>query len=252
MELNSSGNFLTKKIPISSYFTDLRGELSIPSLFSLFQEVAWEHASTNGFGYGDLQNQGLFWVLSRIHAEINEMPKWTDSIVLTTWPSGTEGAFALRDFTVESEDKKRLISATSNWLIVDIESRRPKRPDTFRERMPLCESFRATNDNAQKITAKSGNPFSNYQIMPRIVDIDVNGHINNTKYIEWAINSFPMDFYIKNHVNELTVNYLSEGFCNEMCSVITTQVDEGTLISEITRDSDMRKLCTVQFCVEPK
>lgn len=252
MEPNSSKEFLIKKIPIASYFTDLSGELSIPSLFLLFQEVAWEHASINGFGYNDLDNQGLFWVLSRIHTEINEMPKWTDSVVLTTWPSGTEGAFALRDFTVENEDNKRLISATSSWLIVDIESRRPKRPNTFKERMPLCENFRATNGNAPKIKASSGTPFSSYQIMPRIADIDVNGHINNTKYIEWAINSFPMDFYLKNRICGLSINYLAEGFCDEMCSVTIVKTDERTLISEITRDSDKRKLCTVQFCVESK
>jgi acyl-ACP thioesterase len=118
--------------------------------------------------------------------------------------------------------------------------------------MPLCESFRATNDNAQKIKDNRGIPFSNYQIMPRIADIDVNGHINNTKYIEWAINLFPKDFYMKTLVKELTVNYLSEGFCNEICSIVSTHADKGTLISEITRDSDMRKLCVVQFCVEPK
>ncbi len=252
MEPNNPNKFLVKKVPITSYFTDLRGELSIPSLFLLFQEAAWEHASINGFGYNDLDNQGLFWVLSRIHAEINEMPKWTDSVVLRTWPSGTEGAFALRDFTVENEDNKRLISATSSWLIVDIESRRPKRPNTFKERMPLCESFRATENNAQKIRTSGGTPFSNYQIIPRIADIDVNGHINNTKYIEWAINSFPMDFYLKNRICELSINYLAEGFCDEMCSVITVKTDERTLISEITRDFDKRKLCTVQFCVESK
>ncbi len=251
MNNHDSKEFLKKHLSVPSYFSDLKGELSIPSLFHLFQEVAWEHATINQFGYTHLHEKGLFWALSRVQVEIAEMPKWTNSIVVKTWPSGIEGAFALRDFTVENEKGKRLVSATSSWLIVDIESRRPKRPNEFKDKMPICETIRATNSNAQKLVSLCGSIISSQEIVSKISDIDINGHINNTKYIEWAINSILIELYSQSHIRKISVNFLSEGFCKDRICATTTQAENGSYSCEIIRQSDSQKLCVVQFDILP-
>jgi acyl-ACP thioesterase len=215
--------FLTKEFRVNSYFTDLKGNLSIPALFELFQEVAWEHATLNHFGYEDLLKQGYFWALSRVQIQIHRIPKWTEQFNLTTWPSGTEGLFALRDYQMYNSEGEVLIGATSSWLIVDIKTRRPQRLEAFKGVMPIRADIRATNGNATKIDVTDIGMTSSISESAKISDIDVNGHINNTKYVEWAINSFPINEYKNFEVKGIEVNFLSEGFCGDSFSIIKHQ-----------------------------
>lgn len=216
----NSREFLTKEFRTNSYFTDLNGNLSIPSLFELFQEVAWEHATKNSFGYEDLLHQGYFWALSRIKVQIHRIPKWTEQFNITTWPSGTEGLLALRDYQIYNSKGEVLIGATSSWLIVDIKTRRPQRLESFKGIMPIRGDIRATEVNAQRIDMPIGSPQYSTSVIARISDIDVNGHVNNAKYVEWAMNSFPLSEYKILNIKDVDVNFLSEGFCDNNFSVL--------------------------------
>lgn len=245
-----TNNFFTKSLSINSFHTDLNGKLSIPSLFYFFQEIAWEHATIHGFGYEDLKSQNQFWVLSRIHLEANVLPSWTETFNLSTWPCGTDGPFALRDFVVTNHAGEQVARATSSWLIVDAQSRRPKRPDAFRERMPVCETIRATAGNAPRIGSDQGATLSEIQQTVGICDIDVNGHINNTRYIEWAVNSIQIDEYLHKRVTQVDVNFLSEGFCNDVCIHKTDTIDSNIRKTTITRESDKKNLAIIQIAIQ--
>jgi acyl-ACP thioesterase len=239
-------NLFKREFQVNSYHTDLNGKVSIPSIFSFFQEIAWEHASLYGFGYNDLKDHNSFWVLSRIHLEVEKLPKWTDRFTLSTWPSGTEGPFALRDVIISDDEGQQVIRATSSWLIVDAQSRRPRRPDAFKDRMPICDTIRATSSNAPKINYSDGTPLGAVQHTVGICDIDVNGHINNTKYIEWAINSFSENEYRRAAIRQVDINFLSEGFCNDVCIHKTEAVDEQTRRTSIIRLTDGKLLAVVK------
>lgn len=245
--LPKTKEFLHKEITIGSSFIDFTGKLSIQSLFSFFQEVAWEHATLNGFGFEHLKEQGYFWALSRIKVEITEMPKWTDQITLSTWPSGTEGPFALRDFSIFNSQGEKIIGATSSWLIVDTASRRPRRPDAFKERMPICENVRATEGNAPKITQDFSQSTHSYSVMSCISDIDVNGHINNTKYLEWAINSFSVKEFEQFSMESIVTNYLAEGFCEDQIEIKRGYNGEKSFICSINSIANNKILALIEF-----
>lgn len=239
-------NKFKREYQVNSYHSDLNGQLAIPSLFSFFQEIAWEHASVFGFGFNDLKEHNSFWVLSRIHVEIDALPKWTENFVLYTWPSGTDGPFALRDFVITDIQGKPLVKATSSWLIIDADSHRPRRPDAFKERMPICDSMRATNYNAPKIDTKTAEQIREVRHTVGICDIDINNHINNTKYIEWAINSLGEDEYNKGIISKIDVNYLSEGFCNDKCIHKVEACDSTSQRISIIRETDNKTLALIR------
>jgi acyl-ACP thioesterase len=248
MKTDDIKNFYKREFQVNSYHTDLNGRLSIPSIFLFFQEIAWEHASMYGFGYDDLKDHSSFWVLSRIHLEVDELPKWTESFTLTTWPSGTDGPFALRDFIIANTQGQQVIRATSSWLIVDAHTRRPKRPDAFKDRMPICDTIRATPCNAPKVGNSEGKLIHEVKQTVGVCDIDVNGHINNTKYIEWAVNSFSENDYKNLSINQIDVNFLSEGFCNNVCTHRTEAIDNTTRRTAIVREDIAKVLAVVSIC----
>lgn len=242
--------FFTKELNVNSFHSDLKGKLSIPSVFYFFQEIAWEHATLHGFGYDDLKTQNQFWVLSRIHLTADNLPSWTEPFRLSTWPSGIDGPFALRDFVITNIKGEQVARATSSWLIIDAQTRRPKRPDGFRDRMPVCDSIRATATNAPRIDNIQGNLICETNHTVGVCDIDVNGHINNTRYIEWAVNSLPLGDYKSKTICQVDVNFLSEGFCSDICYHKTEDMGKGFRKTTITRVSDSKDLAIVRIATQ--
>ena len=247
LTLPDSRYALTKQVMISSYHADLDSKLAIPSILVFFQEIAWEHARLMGFGFNDLKLQNSFWVLSRMHIEIEKLPKWTDIVNLTTWPSSIEGPFALRDFVFTNKHGETLIKATSSWLIVDATSRRPKRPDTYKSTMPIYTDIRATQTNAPKIIASQGQVIAENHHKVGICDLDVNGHINNVKYTEWALNLMPQAEYKEKPICCIDVNYLAEGFYGDCCLHKLERISDKCLLGSIVRETNSKKLALVRF-----
>lgn len=237
-----------REVTITSFFIDSSGNLSFPSLFLLFQDIAWEHAGMQGFGFEQLKSQGLFWVLSRIHVKIDQLPQWGETVTLTTWSSGTDTVFALRDYTIHSLQGEKIISATSSWLIMDYQNRQPQRPDSI-DRLVTKEPIkRATEVNAERIRVRQkATPINTYQTTSLFYDIDVNGHINNTRYIEWAINSLPHELLKTLKVKNITINFLAEGFINQLCNISATQTTPNEYVLQVEREEDQKSLCLVRI-----
>ena len=80
------------------YETGADGKLNLYSLFNYMQDIASEHAVKLGFGRDDLMKDNHFWVLSRMYAEITEWPFREETIIVRTWPNGTDKLFALRNY----------------------------------------------------------------------------------------------------------------------------------------------------------
>jgi medium-chain acyl-[acyl-carrier-protein] hydrolase len=65
---------------VRSYDVDFQRRLRPDVLCSFFQEVASEHALKLGVGYQQLDEQQLFWVLSRLLLQIKKLPQWHEEI----------------------------------------------------------------------------------------------------------------------------------------------------------------------------
>ena len=79
------------------------------------------------------------------------------------------------------------------------------------------------------------------------MNMGVNGHTNNTKYVEWAINTFNEEDYRRIEVKEVNVNYLSEGFSGDVCVVASKEISQASRLISITRKSDSKSLALIEI-----
>ena len=235
---------------VNVYQTDIKEQLSIYALFDLFQDIAGRHASVLGFGREHLMEHGNIWVLSRLSARINRMPEmWTD-IVLRTWPRGTDGIFAVRDFELLSSDGEVLAGASSSWLIVDYGTRRLQRPDKALSFLNIkYPDKKALEENAIKVgpLPAEGKTPSNHIITTS--DIDINMHVNNAVYIKWIYDTYTPEF-INTHIPEaVDVNYISECLWGDEISVITARDGsaDGTYIHSVVKKEGETEMCRVRL-----
>jgi acyl-ACP thioesterase len=178
------------------------------------------------------------------------MPKWEDSIILKTWPNGTDKLFALRNFEVTFPVGRRIVSATSSWLILDRTTKKVQRPDSI-----LSEFYSDLNPNkspiryASKIETAGDDGISSQPYKIKVSDVDINLHTNNVKYLTWVSDCYGLDFVMQNVPMSAEINYLAESQFNENV-VIKTSAEETNGLHfnhSVRRIEDNRELCRIKI-----
>lgn len=182
---------LTYTTTVRTSEVDINNNLKLSSLFLLMQEAAARHAALYNFGIGDLMEQHLFWVLSRVKVSMATLPIAESPLDITTWPVGTDKIFALRDFVFSVPETGRIGAATTSWLIVDRRNMRPHRPDIL-SYLAYPTIDRPFGSDAPKIQPPPEWEFSHHQTA-RYNDIDMNRHVNNATYVDWMLDTLTPD-----------------------------------------------------------
>ncbi|MBQ0007000.1 MAG: hypothetical protein KBS57_06330 [Alistipes sp.] len=181
-------NYITS-FPISSFRVDCHKRLKPYAFMTMAQEVANLNASALGCGYSHLLEHNITWVLSRMKTEYVKSPIFLQDTVMETWHKGMNGPFSIRDFEVrDASTSEILVRCTTSWVLVDLDSRHLVRMDRYIG--PLLEQTAIKKDAivkpAGKIKPRSEITFAmSHKVL--FSDIDYNMHVNNAKYMEWAI-----------------------------------------------------------------
>lgn len=161
----------------------------LPALLDGMQETAGRHAEKLGVGVRELHAKGLTWVLARIHVEVNIIPGAGQPVHIATWPSGRHRLFAVRDFLLTDGSGSEILRATSAWALMNIETRRPARLDPH---LPVFTRHpRRMIEDYFPALPPLQNPGSPVSFRAETADIDINDHVNNTVYFDWALRAIP-------------------------------------------------------------
>jgi len=235
------------KIPV--YDTGPDGKLTLYSIFNYMQDIASEHAVRLNFGRDDLMKANHFWVLSRIVAKIDKWPGWEETIVVRTWPRGTDKLFALRDYEILYQDGRHIASGTSSWLIVDITSKRIQRPDVMLTRFNSGSSIKSSlgiNPGKVELPSDIGSASDHFKV--KVSDLDVNLHTNNVRYIKWVTDTYDLDYIQDHETVSLEVNYLAESVFGEEVFIRSYRNDpDSSFVHSIIRSADNKELARMRI-----
>lgn len=189
---------------------DFNQQATLPAICNLLQEVAGNHARELEFDITDLQKDELTWVLHRLHVQMDRFPNWRETITIKTWPSSGDGLRAYRDFLIMDGNGDIIGRSLSYWLIMNIQSRRPARiPQKILEMAPdnTNHVLPVTDSNFPKLDQVD----YSQQFEVRQTDLDLNRHVNNVRFIEWALSCLPDDA----SVNEIDIQFMAESILGD-------------------------------------
>ena len=223
---------------------DTKESVFLPTLWNLMQETAWHHADHLKVGYSDLTEQKYFWVLSRLSIQMEKYPGWSAKIKIRTWLTGMGRLFALRHFSIVNSKGDILGTAKSAWLVLDLKSRRPQRIEpVFKHLLDLFDGLPSAEEPEKlpaPVRSKMGKSYT-----VRYSDIDMHHHVNNTKYIEWILDSYPFEMNQTHQIQTFEINFLAESPYGDEISVHTEPVENFPLafLHSVFRKGDGRELC---------
>ncbi len=220
--------FLEKTFPIHYFELDYHAELRLGSLLDYLQDIAGEDAVRRGFGVEQLQPRGLTWMLSRYRISLDQPFTHADRLVLRTWPSAHQGLSACREFEI-LRNGAQVGAASSAWLLIDLNTRRPVRPAeklgkvTLYDRQAFAEPLRGL---------KVGNEFDVHcRFQVRRSDLDLNRHVNNRIFCDWALEAVPTEHFDRYRLQQIEINYLQEALEGDLVDSACSWVAEGECLT---------------------
>jgi len=212
-------NIFTREFSISSYDLNPKGQARLTTMANFFQEVAYHHASELGLGYDDMKSRKTTWVLSRMRIHMIRYPVWNESIKLETWPSGAERLFALRDFRVLDSKGELIGMASTAWLILDIDTHRLIRPKEMMEQFKMIvHDVQMFEQPLEKIVMPGeGKKLMEHRVV--FSDLDIVGHVNNVRYMEWCIDAASSAASATEEISELEINFNHEALFGDRIDI---------------------------------
>ncbi len=205
----------TKNYRVELSHADFKGNLKLSSLFTYFQDIAGLHSENLGMGRKVLYEQHkVIWVLVRIRVDIIKYPKWKDIITVETWPQEPGRVGFDRDFLVRDNEGNILIKAVSTWVVIDVESRRLRKTNLVYTGYPPVIEERAIDCKLGNLNSK-GELEMAYKRTVRYSDIDINGHLNNAKYLDFIMDSFSLEEHKKINIKSIEISYSNEALPGE-------------------------------------
>ncbi len=248
----------TKKIwkdtfKIHSYESDFTGQATLPNLCHLMQESAWNHAENLQVGFSHLLKKNLIWVLSRQLVMIYQYPKWGDIIQVHTWPTGKDRLFCYRDFKIFDENNNIIGLASTTWFVIDLAERKPQRTDSYIQLDVDNSVERVFPSFPAKIHPVKAPEFSR-TLQVNYSDLDVNDHVNNVKYIEFVLDSLPLEFLKTHLLKGVEVNYIAEAKYSDNILIHHETKNNGSLemLHDLFRKDDNLEICRARTVWENK
>jgi len=228
---------------VRSYETDFRGRVRIVTLLNYLQDAASSHAALLGFSVSDLREKNVTWMLTRYHVRLMRYPREGDEVQIRTWRSALEGVHALRDFEILDAGDNRIGAATSCWVALNLETRRPVRIGTIFSEFPVL-GYRALQDDFRPLPQPDAYQMEKPYLV-RMGDIDSNRHVNHAVYAEWALETVPQEVLAERLPVEIEVAYRAETVYGERVlsrSSPVSQDDASSFIHQLVREADGREL----------
>ena len=213
-------------------------QIRFSAILCLMQDAAYEHAAALGVGYDFLTSIHRAFVLSRLQISVlSELPAWGERIVLQTWPSGVERLFANREFELSREGREPFLKATTSWLMIDTQTRHPVRPQEYFVNITPREVRVLGPEAPVKLGwDDSAVPFDIRHA--RASDLDPNGHVNNTRYVDWVTDAIAERHGLDAKIEALAINFLAEVRMGEEVRIAFAEHPEGIAVQgETTKKS---------------
>ncbi len=221
------------RIPASA--ADRYDRLKLSHILDYMQQMAGDHSTSLGTGRDTLLEQGLFWVVLRHRVQITRLPASGENITVETWPMPTTRTAYPRSTVAYDAQGRELFRGISLWVLMDTKQRAMVLPG---KSGVAVEGLLRGNELAVPGSIVPRELANEDSRTVRFTDLDVNGHMNNCRYLDWVSDTLPSAFHETHHAKEFSVCYLSEVREAERLRLHWEMTGDNTLAVDACREND--------------
>lgn len=220
------GYFYECSFPIGSRSVDMFNHFRPSALLAYLQEAGTKasldiHASREEM----IRRYNAFWMLARIWFRIDRPLGWADILTVRTWHRGGKGVSMYRDFDLYVNGT-RVGEAVSRWVLADQNTRAMVRMTDAKDYDKtsggeLCKSRNLQKLRVPEILRSVGSRLMRYS------DVDINGHVNNSRYADFACDALPLTSFQENQfISSMQIGYLAECRSGEVLELFRNEGED--------------------------
>ena len=177
-------------------------------LLGYLEDTAGMHSNLVGYGLNDIEKTGLTWILLNWKVKIIKRPLYGESILVKTWARNTIKFYTFRDFEVYNDRNELIAIASSKWVLLDA-----KTMTLTKISNELIGKYNPENKavfSNEKEIGKLTFPTQYESMLPYTIqrkDIDINKHVHNVSYLDFAYEVLPEKVYDNSILDTFEILY---------------------------------------------
>ena len=210
---------------IHYYEVDIHKRVLITSIIDYLGDMAMYQSETLGVGIDHLKENKMAWVLYKWDITMESYPLLNETINIKTFAHSFRKFYAYRKYEINDAQGNRIGNASSVWILINTDRRRP-----IRISKDMCEAYGIDDNNGNALEIEDIQDIDtiheerSFQV--RYSDIDTNMHVNNVKYVAWALETVPKDIVLDYKLKNIKVTYEKETTYGETIKVSTEVIRE--------------------------
>ncbi|KXT73359.1 Acyl-ACP thioesterase [Streptococcus sp. DD10] len=196
------------EVNVTFDMSDINGNMKLPQLIRLSLQVSGFHSQKLGISDDYLyENYQLVWIVTDYEITIHQMPIFNQDIIIETEALSYNRLFCYRRFTILDKAGKLLVEMIASFAMMNRELRKVQ--SVVEEVVePYGADFSKKIHRGPRYQELTNPKEIKYPI--RFYDLDMNGHVNNSSYLEWIFEVMGTDF-LKHHIpKKIHLKYVKE------------------------------------------
>lgn len=193
--------------------TGIHDVLTNRSVLSFMETVAGFHSFFCHYSFRELALENKTWIILNWKLKVLKRITGGEKITVKTWGRPqTKKIYVLRDFKMYNEKGELCAIASSKWCLMDMLSGKiAKLPNNLEE---IYHKFRDESVFNMEDLAKLDVPDTNYSFSDkykiRRFDIDINKHVHNLNYLNFAYEVLPEEVFLGPELNNVEIAFKKE------------------------------------------
>lgn len=192
---------------------DFKGHITVPSMCEYAVNAIGQNIRIEGYGVDVMKRERRAWVLLRSAFEIDQRPGLYEKFDITVWPVAGNGITYNRCVSFTNDKGQEIGRGTTEWCIIDLESRRPLFPELDLSGIDKCIPCRSPRRIKEFIPEAIESRKIVYS------DCDLNGHLSNIRYVDMLYDMLPENIINSPAPVRLDINYRHEVRLGEKMSI---------------------------------
>lgn len=192
---------------VEDAWVDRYGRMKPSAILYLAQEMGGRHSALMSLDYDSLARRNLFWAVTRHRVQVTRLPALGEKVRVETWPLPTTRASFPRSVVAYDAQGNEVFRCITLWVLMDLDTRKMIVPG--KSGIMVVGTIRGN-----ELPAPAGlipKPLGTQSLRTvAFTDLDRNGHMNNTRCMDWIADLLPSRFHERHSVTDFTVCYLAE------------------------------------------
>lgn len=232
-----------KEYEVHYYESNYRLECTITAIMNYFSDIGTKQSEELGGGIEALTARRLTWVFYKYDIRVKRFPKYGEKIKVSTTALAFKKFYASRKYEIFDTSGERIVEGEGIFLLIDIDKRKAVRIPEDQYEVYGVDKENALDIKITKLEKLKEEMFSK-NFYTRYSDIDSNKHVNNSKYLEWAIETIPLEMALNYQLKEISIIFEKECSYGIQIKASTEirETNEGLLALHKIEDSNGKEL----------